>query len=68
MPDGTGNQALGAPDLTDSVWVHGGKYLQHPGKYRRGTELGVMPAHGEFLGEARVHLLAAYVYSLSARE
>jgi len=24
-----------------------------------------MPAHAEFLGEAKVHLLAAYVYSLS---
>jgi cytochrome c oxidase cbb3-type subunit 3 len=24
-----------------------------------------MPAHAEFLGEAKVHILAAYVYSLS---
>ena len=27
-----------------------------------------MPAHKEFLGEAKVHLLAAYVYSLSHGE
>ncbi len=26
---------------------------------------GVMPAHGEFLGEEKVHLLAAYIYRLS---
>jgi cytochrome c oxidase cbb3-type subunit III len=67
LPDGTGNQALGAPDLTDSVWVHGGSTYRIRESIAEGR-LGVMPAHGEFLGEARVHLLAAYVYSLSARE
>jgi len=29
---------------------------------------GRMPAHGEFLGDAKVHLLAAYIYSLSNKE
>ncbi len=62
--DGTGNKALGAPDLTDSVWLYGGS----PGVIRQSIangRNGVMPAHREFLGEHKAHLLAAYVYSLS---
>ena len=62
--DGKGNQALGAPNLTDDTWLYGGS----PGAIResiaRGRQ-GNMPAHREFLGEDKVHLLAAYVYSLS---
>ncbi len=64
--DGTGNKALGAPNLTDNVWLYG----RSPGEIRltlaKGRN-GVMPAHRDFLGEDKVHLLAAYVYSLSAR-
>ncbi|MBD3671559.1 MAG: cytochrome-c oxidase, cbb3-type subunit III [Gammaproteobacteria bacterium] len=62
--NGTGNQALGAPDLTDSNWLYGGS----PGAIKtsiRDGRNGVMPAHKEFLGEDKVHVLAAYVYSLS---
>jgi cytochrome c oxidase cbb3-type subunit III len=29
---------------------------------------GRMPAHGEFLGKAKVHLLATYVFGLSVSD
>ena len=64
MPDGTGNQALGAPNLTDNVWLYGGSPRAIKESISKGRA-GVMPAHAEFLGEAKSHILAAYVYSLS---
>ncbi|HWQ39235.1 MAG TPA: cytochrome-c oxidase, cbb3-type subunit III [Burkholderiales bacterium] len=63
-PEGKGNPALGAPDLTDEVWLHGrgeSSIIETVSKGRH----NVMPAWGEFLGEARTHILAAYVWSLS---
>ena len=62
--DGTGNQLLGAPNLTDNVWVYGGSKTRVMETIARGRN-GQMPAHKDFLGEDKVHLLAAYVYSLS---
>ena len=64
LPTGTGNPALGAPNLTDNIWLYGGTpaaIAQSVGTGRSGR----MPAHAEFLGEAKVHLLAAYVFSLA---
>jgi len=61
---GTGQTAMGAPNLTDDIWLYGGS----PGIIRqtiREGRQGKMPAHREFLGEDKAHLLAAYVYSLS---
>jgi len=63
--DGKGNKALGAPNLTDNVWLYGGSQGAVMKTISEGRK-GNMPAHGGFLGEAKVHLLAAYVYSLSA--
>ncbi|UCC56926.1 MAG: cytochrome-c oxidase, cbb3-type subunit III [Gammaproteobacteria bacterium] len=63
-PDGTGNQALGAPNLTDNVWLYGGSRKRVMESIAIGRN-GVMPSNREFLGEDKVHLLAAYVYSLS---
>jgi cytochrome c oxidase cbb3-type subunit 3 len=63
-PDGTGNQALGAPNLTDSIWLYGGSPKAIADSIANGR-MGQMPAHGDFLGEAKSHLLAAYVYSLT---
>jgi cytochrome c oxidase cbb3-type subunit III len=60
--DGRGNVALGAPDLTDGVWLYGGSQRAVMESIANGRQ-GRMPAHGEFLGEAKVHLLTAYVYS-----
>jgi cytochrome c oxidase cbb3-type subunit 3 len=48
------------------VWLYGGSPKAIEATLRRGRN-GVMPAHEEFLGAAKVHLLAAYVYSLSKR-
>jgi cytochrome c oxidase cbb3-type subunit 3 len=62
--DGGGNQALGAPNLTDNAWLYGGTrsaVIETVAKGRNGR----MPPHKDFLGEDKVHLLAAYVFSLS---
>lgn len=63
-PDGKGNPALGAPNLTDDVWLYGGSITRINESLIKGRN-GQMPAFGEFLGEAKVHLLAAYIYGLS---
>jgi len=63
-PTGTGNTALGAPNLTDDIWLYGGSITRISQSIAKGRN-GQMPAHGEFLGEAKVHLLAAYIYGLS---
>lgn len=64
-PAGKGNPMLGAPDLTDRAWVHGASRGLIAANIANGVG-GVMPAHKEFLGEEKVHILTAYVYSLSA--
>jgi cytochrome c oxidase cbb3-type subunit 3 len=62
--DGTGNQALGAPNLTDNIWLFGGTRERVMETIAKGRN-GKMPPHREFLGEEKSHLLAAYIYSLS---
>ncbi|MCK5001610.1 MAG: cytochrome-c oxidase, cbb3-type subunit III [Gammaproteobacteria bacterium] len=62
--EGTGNKAMGAPNLTDNVWLYGGTAKAIKLSIAKGRA-GRMPAHAEFLGEAKVHILAAYIYSLS---
>ena len=65
--DARGNQALGGPNLTDQVWLHGGA----PATVRETIEkgrMGAMPAHATRLGDTRVKLLAAYVLSLGGPE
>ncbi|MGV6850816.1 MAG: cytochrome-c oxidase, cbb3-type subunit III [bacterium] len=62
--DGKGNQMLGAPNLTDDIWLFGGNTEDLVATVTNGRS-GEMPAHGERLGKDRVHLVAAYVYSLS---
>ena len=64
MPDGTGNVALGAPNLTNNIWLYGGSPRTINESIAKGRS-GRMPAHSEFLGKAKSHVLAAYVYSLS---
>ena len=66
-PEGKGNPAVGAPNLTDKTWLYGSSEATIVETVSKGRT-NHMPAHGEFLGEARVHLLAAYVYGLSKRE
>jgi cytochrome c oxidase cbb3-type subunit 3 len=62
--DGKGNQLLGAPNLTDSIWLHGGSLADIRETITKGRT-NKMPAHLERLGETQVRLLAAYVMSLS---
>ncbi|WP_432698631.1 cytochrome-c oxidase, cbb3-type subunit III [Marinobacterium sp. YM272] len=63
-PEGTGMQALGAPNLTDDIWLYGGSFEQVAHTIRNGRA-GVMPAHKDLLSDDKIHLIAAYVYSLS---
>lgn len=63
-PAGKGNPSIGAPNLTDNIWLFGGSEKTVMESITRGR-VSQMPAHKDFLGEAKVHLLAAYVYGLS---
>jgi cytochrome c oxidase cbb3-type subunit 3 len=63
---GTGNPALGAPNLTDSVWLWGGSESTIVETITKGRS-NQMPAHKQFLDNGKIHLLAAYVYGLSAQ-
>ena len=63
-PDGKGNPMLGAANLSDDIWLYGGSQKKITESIVQGRN-GVMPAHKAFLGEAKVHILAAYIYSLS---
>jgi len=62
--DGTGNQAVGAPNLTDDTWLYGSSEETVYTTITQGRN-GVMPAHGDLLGADRTKILAAYVFSLS---
>jgi len=64
MPTGEGMQALGAPNLTDNTWLYGGSFEQIAHTLRVGRA-GVMPAHKDLLSDDKIHLISAYVYSLS---
>ncbi|GIU25142.1 Cbb3-type cytochrome c oxidase subunit [Shewanella sp. MBTL60-007] len=62
--DGTGNKFMGAPNLTDNAWVYGGSRGAIEQSIKNGRT-GVMPAWKDVLGEEKVHVITAYVYSLS---
>ena len=62
--DGKGNQALGAPNLTDKVWLHGWGDETIIAMINNG-KTNVMPAQGTRLSAEQIHVLAAYVWSLS---
>ncbi len=62
--DGRGNQALGAPNLTDDVWLYGRSPELIKTTIRSGRQ-GLMPAQSEQLREGKIRLLASYVFSLS---
>lgn len=62
--DAKGNHLMGAPNLTDDIWLYGGEEQEIRQTLRQGRS-GQMPAQQELLKADRIHLLAAYVYSLS---
>ena len=65
--EGKGNQMLGAANLTDDNWLYGGSAEDVRHTLVNGRN-GVMPPHGELLGDNRTKILAAYVYSLGSGE
>ena len=65
-PQGKGTPAMGAPNLTDKTWLYGSSFGQVQQTLRYGRN-GRMPAQEQILGQDKVHLLAAYVYSLSQK-
>ncbi|WP_188151821.1 cytochrome-c oxidase, cbb3-type subunit III [Teredinibacter waterburyi] len=62
--DATGNHLIGAPNLTDTTWLYDGSRagIQHSVRMGLANE---MPAQHDKLREEKIHILAAYVYSLS---
>lgn len=63
-PDGKGNKAIGAPNLTDKVWLHGWGEQAIINMVNNG-KTNVMPAHKDRLSGEQIHVLGAYVWSLS---
>ena len=62
--DGRGNQALGAPNLTDKVWLHGWGEPAIVAMINNGKH-SHMPEHGSRLSPEQIRVLAAYVWGLS---
>ena len=62
--DGRGNTAMGAPNLTNGIWLYGGTHEQIAHTLRVGRN-GKMPAYGETLTEDKIHIITAYIYGLS---
>ena len=62
--DGKGNQALGAPNLTDKIWLHGWGEDAVIAMVNNG-KTNVMPAFESRLSPEQIHVLAAYVWNLS---
>ena len=63
---GEGNQALGAPNLADRIWLHGGGVTGVTAAINAGIN-NMMPVHSDKLTDGQIHVLAAYVMSLSRR-
>ena len=69
--DGKGNQAIGAPNLTDDVWLYGSAESViiegiNRGRHSSGvSEHLAMPSFKDTLGDGKIHVLAAYVWGLS---
>jgi len=62
--DGKGNQALGAPNLTDDVWLHGWGENAIVAMISNG-KVNQMPAQADKLTKEQIHVLASYVWGLS---
>ena len=62
--DGKGMQAVGAPNLTDDLWLHGYGEAAILAMVNNG-KTNAMPAQGDKFSPAQIHLLASYVWSLS---
>ena len=63
-PEGKGNIALGAPNLTDKVWLYGGSEATIVETVTKGR-MAMMPSQDKVLSPEKIHLLTAYVWGLS---
>lgn len=63
-PEGQGNPALGAPNLSDAVWLHGGSNEQIRHTLLFGRQ-GNMPPHKDLLSPDDIRVVTGYVYGLS---
>ena len=67
--DGKGNPLIGAPNLTDEIWLYGGSEATIIETISRGrgqpSAITRMPAHKDLLDEGKIHLLTAYVWGMS---
>lgn len=66
-PQGQGNPALGAPNLSDKIWLHGWGEQSIVAMINSGKN-NMMPAHASRLTPEQVRVLAAYVWRLSQSE
>jgi cytochrome c oxidase cbb3-type subunit 3 len=62
--DGKGNQALGAPNLTDDIWLHGYGEAAVIAMINNG-KVNPMPAQADKMTPEQIHVLASYVWGLS---
>lgn len=62
-----GNRELGAPDLTDAIWLNGSGEAAIAAQVTA-PKMGVMPAWGDRLGETTIKELAVFVHSLGGGE
>lgn len=62
--DGKGNPALGAPNLTDGIWLHGVGEAAVTAMVNEG-KVNQMPAQASRLTESQIHVLTSYVWGLS---
>jgi cytochrome c oxidase cbb3-type subunit III len=63
-PEGKGNPALGAPNLSDKIWLHGWGEAAIVAMVN-GGKTNLMPAFADRLSAEQIHVLAAYVWSRS---
>ena len=66
-PDGKGLRQFGAPNLSDAIWLYGGKREQVEASIYK-ARAGVMPAWNDKLDPVTIKMLAAYVHSLGGGE
>lgn len=68
-PEGKGNQMLGAPNIADDIWLYSANgsiddiisQIRHPKNHQ-------MPAWKKILGDKKIKVVAAYVYSLEQHD
>jgi len=64
---GTGDREVGAPNLTDAIWLYGGDYATLTETVTN-ARFGVMPAWAGRLKEEQVRAVALYVHQLGGGE